>query len=237
MVEDGQRKRCKVCAYDHHKKLTAEQRRIRTTLIYGWDAPHACVDCGGPYVDDRRYRTGVARTRCPECWAKKNGPRPDRQCLVCQMSIPARNRVCDGCRPEFLLSNRRKYSTTQREKNKKPPVICNVCGNTSLNRKSVCGPCGSAVRRREAGRLRSFRERLFTSLVFTSVEVEHLIQLLDSPCMYCGSTENITIEHILPLIRGGQHTMDNVGPACRSCNSSKQSQTPEEFQNSISQRD
>lgn len=40
-------------------------------------------------------------------------------------------------------------------------------------------------------------------------------------CTYCGSVEDPTIDHIVPLIRGGTNDMDNLTPACRSCNSSK----------------
>jgi 5-methylcytosine-specific restriction endonuclease McrA len=223
------RKRCKVCAYDHHKKQTAEQRRIRTTLIYGWDHPRICCDCGGQFVDDKRFGSGPPRKRCQDCHAAKYGPRPDRNCRVCHVVIPAKRSLCDGCRPVVEAEQRRASAERHRERNRKPPVICTVCGNTSINRQPVCSLCGKAARRREAGRLRGFRERLFTSIVHEPTDVEFILRLLDSPCRYCGSTEEITVEHITPLIRGGSHTIDNLGPACRSCNSSKQALTEEEF--------
>ena len=40
-------------------------------------------------------------------------------------------------------------------------------------------------------------------------------------CVYCGTTENLSIDHITPLSKGGTHTTDNLALACRSCNSSK----------------
>lgn len=43
-------------------------------------------------------------------------------------------------------------------------------------------------------------------------------------CGYCLnllSPHDITQEHMTPLCRGGEHTKDNVIPACRSCNSRK----------------
>lgn len=46
-------------------------------------------------------------------------------------------------------------------------------------------------------------------------------ELLSRPCDYCGATENITIDHVVPLSRGGKHEADNLAPACLSCNSSK----------------
>jgi len=51
--------------------------------------------------------------------------------------------------------------------------------------------------------------------------VEYMAQLLTMPCTYCGTTENITVDHIVPLSRGGEHETDNLAAACYSCNSSK----------------
>lgn len=40
-------------------------------------------------------------------------------------------------------------------------------------------------------------------------------------CVQCGTTEDLTIDHIYPRIRGGGHTEDNLQTLCRSCNSRK----------------
>ena len=40
-------------------------------------------------------------------------------------------------------------------------------------------------------------------------------------CVQCGTTEDLTIDHIYPRIRGGAHTEDNLQTLCRSCNSRK----------------
>ncbi|NDJ52820.1 MAG: HNH endonuclease [Chloroflexi bacterium] len=47
-------------------------------------------------------------------------------------------------------------------------------------------------------------------------------------CQYCGSKHNLTIDHVFPRHRGGQHTWDNVVTACASCNRRKGGRTPEE---------
>lgn len=41
-------------------------------------------------------------------------------------------------------------------------------------------------------------------------------------CQYCGTRSNdLTIDHVVPRSRGGQHTWTNVVTACRSCNHRK----------------
>lgn len=47
-------------------------------------------------------------------------------------------------------------------------------------------------------------------------------------CQYCGSLENLTLDHIQPLSRGGKSSWENVVTACYPCNSSKGNRTPEE---------
>jgi 5-methylcytosine-specific restriction endonuclease McrA len=50
-------------------------------------------------------------------------------------------------------------------------------------------------------------------------------------CAYCGghfSEGELTVEHILPVSRGGRHEWTNVVTACRSCNTRKGNRRPEE---------
>ncbi len=46
-------------------------------------------------------------------------------------------------------------------------------------------------------------------------------------CQYCGSpAENL--DHVIPRSRGGGHIWENVGAACRRCNSRKENRLPHE---------
>jgi 5-methylcytosine-specific restriction endonuclease McrA len=41
-------------------------------------------------------------------------------------------------------------------------------------------------------------------------------------CAYCGATGSaLQKDCVLPLSRGGRYTVENIVPACRSCNASK----------------
>lgn len=55
----------------------------------------------------------------------------------------------------------------------------------------------------------------------------------DGRCYYCGarldSETSYTIDHIVPQSRGGLHSLENVVPACKSCNSAKGTKFLEEF--------
>jgi len=40
-------------------------------------------------------------------------------------------------------------------------------------------------------------------------------------CVYCGSTENLSIDHRIPQKYGGNNSEKNLVTACKKCNSSK----------------
>lgn len=50
------------------------------------------------------------------------------------------------------------------------------------------------------------------------------ISILGRLCLKCGSSESITRDHVIPLSRGGLHTVTNLQPLCVSCNSQKGSE-------------
>ena len=47
------------------------------------------------------------------------------------------------------------------------------------------------------------------------------LELFGHKCCYCGSDKNLTKDHVVPLSKGGTNYIENILPACRSCNSSK----------------
>ena len=52
-------------------------------------------------------------------------------------------------------------------------------------------------------------------------------------CHYCGrevGRKNLTMDHIVPLIRGGRSTKGNIVPACKECNNQKKYLLPVEWE-------
>lgn len=44
-------------------------------------------------------------------------------------------------------------------------------------------------------------------------------------CKCCGIRKNLTIDHIVPEIKGGNLSLDNLQTLCKSCNSKKNTKT------------
>jgi len=52
----------------------------------------------------------------------------------------------------------------------------------------------------------------------------------DGKCVACKTTEDLQVDHIMPVSRGGTNDIDNLQMLCRDCNASKRNKTMEEWQ-------
>lgn len=77
-------------------------------------------------------------------------------------------------------------------------------------------------------RTQFFNERRRASLQSSEVSLtfaqwQNMLARYATSCMVCGQSppSSLSLDHLIPLSRGGSHTRRNCRPMCRSCNSSK----------------
>lgn len=54
-------------------------------------------------------------------------------------------------------------------------------------------------------------------------------QIQRGVCHYCGKNvgpENLTMDHVIPVARGGRSVRSNCVPCCKECNNAKKTKTP-----------
>lgn len=143
-------------------------------------------------------------TRCgQECWSTKG------TCKDCRKA--AHVRVCDGCGGEFI--RRRGTHCT-----------------------AACAARSSGARRRAARGVAVTAKTRRVDLDYATPGLGHHARrrMLKKwkrqgrTCLYCAAPAT-TVDHLIPLVRGGTNYEGNLAPACRSCNSSKQDRLPIEF--------
>lgn len=69
---------------------------------------------------------------------------------------------------------------------------------------------------------------------FTRAQWESVKEHYDYRCVYCPDTcwrcqrrkHQLTIDHIIPISKGGSHTVSNIAPACSRCNKKKNAGPP-----------
>jgi hypothetical protein len=56
---------------------------------------------------------------------------------------------------------------------------------------------------------------------FIRREWVNLLEEFNYCCAYCGAQDKLTVDHIIPLNKGGTNYISNILPACHICNASK----------------
>ena len=84
-------------------------------------------------------------------------------------------------------------------------------------------PAGMAVSKSRKARATRRRKLRMASVANDLTGAEwSALQAAWGGCAYCRASDgSLQRDCVLPVSRGGRYTLDNVVPACRSCNSSK----------------
>ena len=131
--------------------------------------------------------------------------------------------------------------------------MCSKDYTSSHKRSSFCSPaCGQRYRyhqdpEREKAKVREWEEankehhrvqvnnrtnKRRKAIVgrFSPRDWRRLCIRFDYHCAYCGDKpEQLTVEHIIPISRGGSNWIGNIAPACLACNLEKQDRTTMEW--------
>ncbi len=65
------------------------------------------------------------------------------------------------------------------------------------------------------------KRRALSATPISATEWLRLLEAWDCRCAYCGQVGTLTQDHVVALHNGGAHSLDNVVPACLSCNARK----------------
>jgi len=63
-------------------------------------------------------------------------------------------------------------------------------------------------------------KKLQSGEIECSAAIREYIKEREKPneCLYCGTKQNISTDHIIPRSKGGPDTADNSVTACKKCN-------------------
>lgn len=175
-----------------------------------------CYDCGQVKLVDEFYR------------------RLDGYCLYCKACVKIRqadyrnrtraarnaySRAYARRRPDIVRASKRKYNARWQ------PAHRDYLRNYTRERKRRLRTQYSEY---EAAR----RARKIAASLYGPVDRAAIIARDASTCYLCGKMcigDDLTLDHIIPLLHGGPHTPGNLRVACRSCNSAKQTKSLAEF--------
>jgi 5-methylcytosine-specific restriction endonuclease McrA len=171
-----------------------------------------CEVCGKEFARTRR-----TASCCSEAC------RGRRRYLANTAAYKKAAKVWKASHPEAVKESERNYYRRNRE---------NRIKWREANRERLRGPKAAAVRRwraanPEAVRAMEWRRRHAIrnhpdTRIITPRDWARLVNRFGGCCAYCGRrSENLHLDHVIPVSRGGRHGIGNALPACRECNQSK----------------
>ena len=70
----------------------------------------------------------------------------------------------------------------------------------------------------------------YVNIPYKSVELtrQNIFKRDNFECQYCGTEQNLTLDHVVPSSKGGKSTWNNLITACKTCNAKKGDFSPYE---------
>lgn len=200
------------------EKARIAQQKIRDAGLHGFRLK-TCQHCGHEYQPTAGYQK-----YCADCKALADKERGVAYYAVHREEIIARVRMYAGSHKEKISirnhTHHKKYAVTH----KTEIAMC-------LRRWERANP--------EKCRLHCSKRRALKydntpiNELLTETQWKTLLARYDGHCAYCGKEAELTLDHVIPLSKGGKHSIDNVVPACLHCNDSKGARTPEQWLQSL----
>jgi 5-methylcytosine-specific restriction endonuclease McrA len=60
---------------------------------------------------------------------------------------------------------------------------------------------------------------------YSPTEWRRLCDWFGGICLACGERSELTVDHVIPISKGGSNTIDNLQPLCGTCNNTKKTKT------------
>lgn len=202
-------------------------RKCGVELVEGenWYPSHAklcsyiCIECAKVY---HRQQYAANREECCERQRQYNAAHREEQA--------AYNRQWYAAHREEWCKHKRQYNATHRREKRERSRQWYVVHRKEQYAYNRQWREVNPDKVRAQGRCRYARKKGAT----IGLVDEAAIYERDRVCIYCGATEDLTLDHLIPLASSGPHTQDNLAVACRSCNSRKGTKTYDEFVKEVS---
>lgn len=207
--KDGTRSRCKSCDSAASKLYVLNNRDSVKETKRKWEEknPHKKAEY------DKAYREKYPELKAER--AKTYRINNQDKLTAYRMNRPeemkARKRASDRA---YGVNNRDKTKLHSRKYRLTNPDKAKAAGQRYRNANPEMGALKAMKRR-------AIKKHNGVYLILT----KELLNLYKSPCFYCGSNGKVEADHVVAIIRGGQHSIGNLVAACRACNGSKGSKT------------
>lgn len=219
-------------------KLTGRKGGKPSVVV---DGKRPCRKCGEvKTIDEFHTRNGYPYYICILC---ERAATNERLAQKWREQHPAKTSLCPVCNTKFVHTKKQKFCSPECRQvsinlsKRKPPrqkrTECKECGKQEIKANARCTECLAAKRAKRHQEHKAYyrqksRERQMRIEAaegsHTDLEWEALKAHYSNRCLCCGKAEpevELTRDHVIPLVKGGTNSIDNIQPLCRGCNSRK----------------
>lgn len=201
--------------------------KLRGKLVGQWK----CKQCQAEYKRNWAAKNASKAKASKERWARENPEKrketADRYYRENKERIAAYHAQRYVENKEEILARSRAWKEANPEKcramSRKNHLLHKNRNRQKLNKWRASNP----EKFRAQWMLRRARKTAAGPKYATASEIRERMQI--GECVYCGTTSGLTVDHVVPLARGGLHIKSNLAPACRGCNCSKQDKPVESW--------
>lgn len=225
----GQAKECEVCGVTFIPKTT---RWVRTCgRLCGAKLRVKEGVCPAYTLENKLKRMIANKQRS----VKKTIDQRTRQCIQCgesMVGVSRRYKRCQRCASLLSVTSLKKYLQVAQQYLMRDGKPCKKCGRSTELRKHYCKQCRIAAYREQKANSSTHRKRCrqYGCEYDPTLRIKHVVQRDGERCYYChvATVSSIefrwdqrTIDHVIPISKGGGHVLDNVVVCCQRCNVTK----------------
>lgn len=160
-------------------------------------------------------------------------PKVQRNCLYCNASFERwpSNGGMYCSRPCFYAANPSTFDMAAwQERNRSDQNAKKAAwGKTNHKKKLAIQKKWREANKDKVAQSAKLRREIYKTGA-TRAEVLAIIEVAQGYCTYCDQpVEKLELDHVDPVAWGANHSIDNLLPACRSCNASKSDKAVEEW--------
>lgn len=214
----GRANKCKKCVKKYRQKLALRKKKERD--LYPTDLTKKCTACHQQLVLDEFSKAPVGKygrqPKCKKCFSNYyNENKKDILKRVKEYNLKNKEKIAEY-QKNYKTNNQDKLRNYKKEyyRKNRSKIIKKVIDWSKEHPNQYYQNQRAAAHRRRARIHKNGNNTL------TAQEIKDLFK--QHPyCEYCGIEEALTLDHIIPISKGGQNCLENVTIACNKCNSSK----------------
>jgi 5-methylcytosine-specific restriction endonuclease McrA len=202
---DGLHRWCRSCVKTH--SINTRLKNIEAEMLMSPDSPKKCGSCK-EVKDLRDFHFGSSR--CRKCTNTANS--------ISRAKYPEKNKAYAARYHREHKQQRTEAARRHRAENKE--WWKEVRKKYAKTEKGIMSSRNARHRRRAA-------------VANGNVSTNDLVALKKKAkgrCYYCGEKcKSLTLDHIVPISKGGRHSLDNLVMSCQPCNRNKSDRDPAEY--------